>query len=46
MESLISHELNLRRSIMAMSMVNPSGGDECRDAVHVITITSVRPELN
>ena len=28
MESLISHEINLRRSITAMSMVNPSEGDE------------------
>jgi hypothetical protein len=46
MESLIYHEINLRRSIPTMSIVNPSGGDGCQDAVHVITVTLVEPKLN
>jgi hypothetical protein len=46
MASLISHEINLRRSITAMSTVNPSGGDECQGAVHITTLILAGQKLN
>jgi len=46
MESLISHEINLKISRTAMGMVNLSGGDRCQDAAHVITIISIALKLN